>query len=116
MTNAKIELLEKLEEIKKEKKDLKCSFIENIKINRNRKEGEDLFGPSKEIILKVNFTDEDYNKFLNELDFIYDSGYGGQELFGTVWFNDGTWLERGEYDGSEWWEYKHFPKINEKCL
>lgn len=45
------------------------------------------------------------------LDFEYDSGYGGQELFGTVWYTDGTWSERGEYDGSEWWEHKKCPDI-----
>lgn len=38
------------------------------------------------------------------LDFDYDSGYGGQELFGHIWYADGTWSNRGEYDGSEWWE------------
>jgi hypothetical protein len=44
-----------------------------------------------------------------ELDFEYDDGYGGQELFGYVVFKDGTWLSRAEYDGSEWWEYNKTP-------
>lgn len=49
---------------------------------------------------------------LEELDSIeYDSSYGGQELFGTVWLTDGTWLSRGEYDGSEWWEHNVRPPI-----
>jgi len=48
---------------------------------------------------------------LPQLDFEYDEGYGGQELFGNVWYTDGTWSERGEYDGSEWWEYKVCPDI-----
>ena len=39
----------------------------------------------------------------------YDSGYGVQYLYGVVVFNDGTWLERGEYDGAEWWQYKKTP-------
>ena len=43
------------------------------------------------------------------LDREYDDGFGGQELDGTIVFKDGTWLERGEYDGSEWWEYKCKP-------
>ena len=46
---------------------------------------------------------------LQLLDFDYDNGYGGQELFGYIWYTDGTWSERGEYDGSEWWEYKKSP-------
>ena len=39
------------------------------------------------------------------------SGYGGQELFGTIWYEDGTWSDRGEYDGSEWWNYNKCPDI-----
>ena len=42
---------------------------------------------------------------LPQLDFDYHSGYGSQELFGTIWYMDGTWSEREEYDGSEWWQH-----------
>lgn len=41
----------------------------------------------------------------------YDNGYGGQaiaadlKVVGKDW-----WLERHEYDGAEWWEYKELPK------
>lgn len=41
----------------------------------------------------------------------YDSGYGAQEvaedlkIVGTNWY-----LERAEYDGSEWWEFKKLPE------
>ena len=45
------------------------------------------------------------------LDVEYNTGYGGQELFGNIWYEDGTWSERGEYDGSEWWEHKVCPAI-----
>lgn len=50
---------------------------------------------------------------IDDLDFTYDNGYGGQELFGIVYFNDGTWLERGEYDGSEWWEHITTPTLEQ---
>lgn len=46
---------------------------------------------------------------LDKLNFTYDNGYGGQKLFGYIVFTDGTWLERAEYDGSEWWTYKQIP-------
>jgi hypothetical protein len=38
---------------------------------------------------------------------IYDSGYGSQEILPSlrIAFKDSTWLERMEYDGSEWWEH-----------
>jgi len=61
--------------------------------------------------LKVGFSESDFNLFLESLNYDYDDGYGGQEVFGTIWYKDGTWSERGEYDGSEWWEYKVVPTI-----
>lgn len=56
-------------------------------------------------------TIEEWDKFLKSLDFEYDDGYGSQILYGTVWLNDGTWLSRGEYDGSEWWELNVCPEL-----
>jgi len=67
-------------------------------------------------LLKVNYTEKEYLDFINGLDFKYDSGFGGQELFGTVWLLDGTWLSRGEYDGSEWWEHNKLPEIPKELL
>ena len=59
-------------------------------------------------------TEADEIKFLETLDSInYDNGYGGQELFGNIVFKDGTWLERGEYDGSEWWRLCKCPTEHE---
>ncbi len=52
---------------------------------------------------------EDAIKFL---DFSYDDGFGSQELFGFVLYSDGTWSEREEYDGSEWWVHRIPPTIN----
>lgn len=58
-----------------------------------------------------NHNTEQFDSFLKKLDFEYDAGYGGQELFGIIWFKDGTWSTRGEYDGSEWWEHHKCPTI-----
>lgn len=44
-----------------------------------------------------------------QLNFQYDDCFGGQELFGYIWYTDGTWSEREEYDGSEWWQHKERP-------
>lgn len=46
----------------------------------------------------------------------YDSGYGGQELFGCVWMDNGEWITRGEYDGSEWWDYHRVPEVPNKLV
>lgn len=62
------------------------------------------------IELHSNRNEQDELSFLESLAAInYDNGYGGQELFGTIVYKDGTWLERGEYDGSEWWEHRKLP-------
>ena len=53
---------------------------------------------------------EELLSFLNKE---YDSGFGCQELEGTVLLNNGTWLERGEYDGSEWWDYMVRPTVED---
>lgn len=63
-------------------------------------------------VLPVGYTPEDLVLFLEEINQNYDNSYGGQELFGTIWYTDGiTWSERGEYDGSEWWEFREVPDI-----
>ena len=38
-----------------------------------------------------------YVYILPDIDKEYDDGYGGQELYGTIWYKDGTWSTRGEY-------------------
>lgn len=57
----------------------------------------------------TEFTEE----VLECFDFEYDAGYGSQELFGCILFEDGSWLEREEYDGSEWWEYHRAPTVED---
>jgi len=74
---------------------------------------EDYDAPDNRYNLICNYTNEEYEKFLESLDFMYDSGYGGQNLFGTIWFEDCTWADRGEYDGSEWWQLHIMPTIPE---
>ena len=47
----------------------------------------------------------------------YDGGYGTQEVAGDlIVVGNSWWLERHEYDGSEWWEYKELPQEPEKIL
>lgn len=62
-------------------------------------------------LLPLDYTEEEYLNFLSELDFNYENGYGCQNLFGTIWCNNGMWFSRGEYDGSEWWKLNSYPEI-----
>ena len=51
-----------------------------------------------------------WDDFLSQANREYNDEYGGTEvkddlqIVGTNW-----WLERHEYDGSEWWEFKSLP-------
>lgn len=43
--------------------------------------------------------------------FEYDSGYGCSEIESSlIIVGDTWWLEREDYDGKEWWEFKEHPK------
>lgn len=47
----------------------------------------------------------------------YDAGYGHAEVAEDLLVvGENWWLERHEYDGSEWWEYKKLPKEPEKII
>lgn len=57
----------------------------------------------------------DWDYFAANANFKYDGGFGAEFInrdlvvVGKDW-----WLERHEYDGSEWWEYKKLPEIPNK--
>ena len=103
MINAKKELVEDIEDItKKHSVSVKCAWV---------KYTEDYSGNGKHTYLPAGFSADEFADFLKEIDFDYDDGYGCQELFGNVWFDDGSWLDRGEYDGAEWWSYRRIPEI-----
>ena len=63
--------------------------------------------------LKPLYTQEEYKLFLDFLDREYDSGYGGQQLYGIIYCEDGVWIDRGEYDGQEWWNVNKYPNLRE---
>lgn len=93
MTNAYIEMIEILDEIDKKIDDIKIVYVWH------------------ETFYEI---DKRYNTVDSLKELYYDSGYGIQEVFGYIIFKDNTWLERHEYDGSEWWEYKDINKIFER--
>jgi len=107
MVNAKQELLNAL---KASKCIVKCA---TIRCERHSYwDDDDNYKRSGSIQLIEGYTPAEYEEFLQKLDFEYDAGYGGQELHGLVWLmKENTWLERGEYDGSEWWDYKECPPV-----
>jgi len=61
-------------------------------------------------ILKKGYSKKDYEVFLESLDYEYDSGYGSQELFGKILFEN-SYSDRHEYDGSEYWDNHKMPTV-----
>jgi hypothetical protein len=53
------------------------------------------------------FSWEDFKRLADK---VYDAGFGAQEVAQNLLVvGKGWWLERHEYDGSEWWEFKKVP-------
>ena len=109
--NAKQELLDKIESYPVQVWFTKPYTIKCCEIRMEYYQFDDT---SNEILLREGYTQEEYQEFLEKLDFDYDSGYGIQHMYGTVWFTEpGVWMERRDYDGSEWWEIYKCPEIPE---
>jgi hypothetical protein len=82
-------------------------------------ETKNAIGNSNHTIQDINFIGSidpgyacSWDEFQVLADREYDSGYGSQQVASDliIMFTDGTYLERAEYDGSEWWEYRE--KLN----
>jgi hypothetical protein len=52
-----------------------------------------------------------WDEFKEIINIDYDCGFGGKEVAeDLIVVGEDWWLERHEYDGSEWWEFKSLPK------
>lgn len=90
MINAKEELLEVLKRSGKSIEDIEFA---GLRYDCNPEE------------VDLGCVTENTNFLLKSLDFLYDEDYGTQHIYGYILFRDGSWLERGEYDGAEWWKF-----------
>jgi len=55
------------------------------------------------------FTWDEFEELARNAD--YNCDYGSAEVAEDLMVvGDGWWLERNEYDGNEWWEFKQLPK------
>lgn len=97
MINAKEELLETLQEIGKSIEDIEFAGVYYDCSNYD-------IGESG-----AGCATEDTNFLLDFLNFSYDEGFGMQYIYGYILFSDGSWLERREYDGAEWWKFMTLP-------
>jgi hypothetical protein len=59
-----------------------------------------------ELVLRMNSSsDEKIEFFFKKLDFSYNND-GFQKIFGTLWFQDGSWATRRVKDNRERWEHR----------
>lgn len=93
-------------------------LLENLEILVDNPDVTPIYGYVREVYYNLDnprkwmFTNNsEFHSMLNELDFEYDGGYGSQHLDGMIMLSDGSWLSRGEYDGSEWWELHKAPTL-----
>ena len=62
-----------------------------------------------------NFGATDAGMFMAAADKEYDNDFGAVEVLSSLQIvGDDWWLERHEFDGSEWWEFKTLPKQPDK--
>lgn len=68
-------------------------------------------------ILKVNYSEDELNNFINYLDYnykkVFNKRYDEQEVYGVIVFNDGTYLKRDNYYTHEAWSFRTKPSIQE---
>lgn len=107
MTNAKIELQNILNTVP----EITCALIYKYEYAYHTEDNQ-----KRTYSLMVNHTDAALEEFYDSLDFEYDGSYGGQELYGIVWLEDGSWLSRYVYDGSEWWRRNCLPVIPDELF
>lgn len=58
--------------------------------------------------------DSNRDELVDLLNVDYDNGYGLPEINPSlILCGKNFWLERNQYDGSEWWEFKTYPNIDD---
>lgn len=91
------------------KDSIKCAYIKFV----DRLQQEEKF-----FILPVNYTQEEYEHFLKQIDFEY---YNNELIFidGNVWLNDDySWIQYyyDGYDDEYKWGRFFYPTIHENCI
>ena len=63
---------------------------------------------------KSDYSKMTVKEFLEHANVEYKNGFGIEEInTDLIVAGKDFWLERGTYDGSEWWEYKSMPNVND---
>lgn len=68
------------------------------------------------VYLRLGYTPAEYQNFIDKIDFVYEADYEGDDLYGVIWYADGSWSERHEYDGLNIWHYCKIPEYPPECI
>ncbi len=71
----------------------------------------DCSGDGRTFELPVFYSEEEFKRFLIELDFDYDEDCPPYDYYGTIWYTDGTWSERNYNDYNIKWMFVVAPRI-----
>lgn len=89
---------------------VRCAFIQYDPNGQDEMTG-DLFR------LPLNYTSEQWNDFIEKLDFEYEADSGYSVLSGCIWLENNVWLERYmDEKECEYWILKQYPEIPEDLL
>ena len=64
--------------------------------------------------LKEYYTEDEFNDFLDVLNFEYDDGTSRNRFHGNIWYTDGTWSHYTESEFSGW-EHYECPRVPDNC-
>lgn len=99
MINLLQETLNELESFGKSEKDILCVIGVIPNPNDYRE------------VIKVKLSWEDFKEYANVT---YNNGFGSTVISPRLKIcGIGFWLERDAYDGSEWWELKEYPSLED---
>lgn len=70
----------------------------------------DGYSSTKKVILKSNYSQEDYQYFLKDIDEEYYTEHDNCGIDLTIWLSDGSWIEN---DCTGNWYHRKYPEIPE---
>lgn len=105
--NATVELLAHIEDRK-----IKAAKVWWDEFYRHSYSEEDVLMNNSFIhTLYPGYSRQEYKDFMSFLNREYPHIGSWQYLYGTIWYEDGTWSSRDQNNGFEWWTHNKTPQL-----
>ena len=66
--------------------------------------------------LRVGYTEEEFNDFLERIDISNHWSPGSESVAGTIWFTDGIWATKDIYDTIFGWHIHKIPLVDKSLM